>query len=448
MSKNVREVALDVLLKIEKKQAYSNLLLNDTIKKSKLSDRDTALLTEIIYGTIQRRDTIDFYLQPYTKKAKKMQDWVKVLLRLSIYQIVYLDKIPERAVVHEAVQIAKIRGHQGISGFVNGVLRNFLRNPLRSFSEIRDPVERLAVETSHPLWLVKRWINVYGAQETEKMCQTNLLAPQVTVRVNKLKGSVEQIKNKLEEEGISVRRGNLAEDSFIVEKGNVLHTNCFKNGEVTIQDESSMLVARALAPEENSVVLDACAAPGGKTTHLAERMNNKGKIIACDLHEHKVKLIQNATNRLGISIIEANVLDARKASTTYREESFDYILVDAPCSGFGVVRRKPDLKWTKKEEDIFAIANIQQEILHAVSPLLKRGGRLVYSTCTIDPEENEQIVDQFVRDHSQFEFDESLVNRLPEKLKVSKRLKTGQVTILPHDFDTDGFFIAAMIKKA
>lgn len=448
MSKNVREAALDVLLKIEKQNAFSNLLLNETIEKSQLSDRDVALLTEIVYGTVQRRDTLDFYLHTYTKKAKKIQDWVKILLRLSVYQIVYLDKIPERAVVHEAVQIAKRRGHQGISGFVNGVLRNFLRHPLRSFAEIENPIERLAVETSHPLWLVKRWVDVYGLEETEKMCKTNLLAPQVTVRVNKLKGSVEQIKNRLEEEGISVSYGHLSEDSFIIEKGNVARTKSFQEGYITIQDESSMLVSKALAPEPNSVVLDCCAAPGGKTTHLAEMMNNEGKVIACDIHEHKIKLIQKAKNRLGLANIETKLLDARNASEAFPNESFDYILVDAPCSGFGVIRRKPDLKWSKSERDILEIAKIQQEILQTVSKLLKPGGRLVYSTCTIDREENENMIEHFLRENAHFHLDETLENRLPEKLKCSKRWKKGQITILPHDFYTDGFFIAAMKKKS
>lgn len=447
MSKNVREVALDVLLQIEKNQAYSNLLLNQTIKKSSLQDRDVALLTEMIYGTIQRRDTLDFYLNPFTKKAKKIKDWVQILLRLSVYQIVYLDKIPERAVVHEAVNIAKKRGHQGISGMVNGVLRNFLRQELRSFSEIKDPVERLAVETSHPLWLVKRWVKQYGIEDTEKMCANNLKAPHVSVRVNRTKGTVEEAKQRLEEEGIAVRLGLLLEDSIIIEKGNVVHTNSFKEGYITIQDESSMLVARALAPQTGSKVLDSCAAPGGKTTHIAEQMNNEGEVIACDLHEHKIKLIKEISSRLDLSIIKPKVMDARKAQDHFEKESFDYILVDAPCSGLGVIRRKPDLKWSKTEKDILAITKIQQDILNSVAPLLKKGGFLVYSTCTVDKDENESTVRTFLEKNNDFIYDEEILNRLPKALKSIGRYEKGQITILPHDFDSDGFFITAMKKS-
>lgn len=445
MSKNVREVALDVLLQVEKNQAYSNLLLNEMIKKSKLHEKDIALLTEIIYGTIQRRDTLDFYLYPYTKQAKKLQDWVKILLRMSVYQIVYLNKIPDHAVVHEAVKIGKKRGHRGIAGMVNGILRNLLRHELRSFSEISDPLEQLAVKMSHPLWLVKRWVRQYGMEKAEKMCEQNLKPPHVTVRVNRMKASVEEVRQRLEEEGFSVRDGELSEDGLVIEKGNVAQSQCFKQGFITIQDESSMLVARALNPACGSIVLDCCAAPGGKTTHLAERMGNEGKVIACDLHEHKIKLINENKQRLGLSIIETKVLDARKAREIFPENHFDYILVDAPCSGLGVIRRKPDLKWAKTEQDIAAIVKIQQEILASVAPLLKPNGMLVYSTCTIDRTENEEIIGQFLQNHP-FILDDKLQSRMPEKVKEKGRLQNGQLTILPHDFHTDGFYIAAMKK--
>lgn len=447
MKKNVRELALEVLMKIEKNDAYSHILLNETIHKAPLNDRDIALLTEIVYGTIQRRDTLDFYLQPFTKNAKKIQLWVQMLLRLSVYQLVYLSKIPPHAVVHEAVEIAKKRGHKGASGFVNGVLRNFLRTPLRSFAEISDPIERIAVETSHPLWLVKRWVDVYGMDETEKMCKENVLTPKVSIRMNLWKASPEEIIEKLEKEGVFVTRGHLSEDSLLVEKGNVIRTRCFEEGYVTVQDESSMLVARALDPKPNATILDCCAAPGGKTTHIAERMNNEGKIIACDIHEHKLRLIEEAGHRLGISIIQTMALDARKADEAFAKESFDYILVDAPCTGFGVIRRKPDVKWRKTEKEIETMAAIQIQILRSAAKLLKQGGRLVYSTCTVERDENENIVEQFLKEHPHFEPDETLAGRLPKKIAAKGRLKNGQVTILPHDFHTDGFFIAAMVSK-
>ncbi|MDE5413018.1 16S rRNA (cytosine(967)-C(5))-methyltransferase RsmB [Alkalihalobacterium chitinilyticum] len=446
--KTIRDVALDVLLQIEKNQAYSNLLLNQTVKKANLDQRDVGLLTEIVYGTVQRRDTLDFYLEPFIKKGvKKLDDWVRVLLRLSLYQMIYLDRVPDRAIVHEAVTIAKRRGHQGISGMVNGVLRNVRRQELRSFDEVKDDVNRLAIETSHPLWLVRRLVAQYGFEEARQMCLTNLEPPQVTVRVNQTKASIEEAIELLSQEGIDTVRGYLSNDALIIEKGNVTHTEAFKNGVITIQDESSMLVARALAPEEGMHVLDCCAAPGGKSTHLAEQMNDKGRVTALDLHDHKVKLIQQLCERLQLKSVAGKTMDARLAKDSFEKASFDAILVDAPCSGLGVIRRKPDIKWTKSVKDIEAIQNIQKEILTAVVPLLKPGGRLVYSTCTIDRTENEEMVQWFLDSHDDFRLDSSLSERLPQHISEKAKFEEGSLTILPHHFNTDGFFITAMIKQ-
>lgn len=443
-TKNVREVALETLLQIENNQAYSNLLLNQTVKKGQILDKDIPLLTELVYGTVQRRDSLDYFLEPFIKKAKKMEGWVRMLLRLSVYQMVFLDKVPDRAILHEAVNIAKKRGHQGIAGFVNGVLRTIQREGIPDFSNVKNEQERLAKETSTPLWLIKRWVEQYGYEETAKMCQINLEPPHVSVRVNVLKATVEEAMEELKKEGIALARGDLSSDSIKILKGNVFHTTAFKAGMVTIQDESSMLVARALAPKENTTVLDCCAAPGGKTTHLAEQMNNKGTVIALDLHPHKVKLIDEAAERLELSVIKSQALDARKAGTVFAAEQFDAILVDAPCSGFGVIRRKPDLKWTKKEEDVEAISAIQRSILKSVAPLLKKGGRLVYSTCTIDRCENEEVVEEFLLENQEFQRDPTLGMRLPKKLEET--IQEGMVTILPHHYGTDGFFVASLIK--
>ncbi|WP_078430685.1 16S rRNA (cytosine(967)-C(5))-methyltransferase RsmB [Alkalihalobacterium alkalinitrilicum] len=446
--KTVREVALDVLLQIEKNQAYSNLLLNQTVQKSNLDPRDVGLLTEIVYGTVQRRDTLDFYLEPFIKKGKKkLEDWVLVLLRLSLYQMVYLDRVPDRAIVHEAVTIAKRRGHQGISGMVNGVLRNIRRQELRSFDEIKDETSRLAISTSHPLWLVKRLIKQYGTEVAEQICLTNLQPPQVTVRVNQTKVTVDEAMELLQGEGVDVERGHLSDDALIIKKGNVTHTNAFQNGIFTIQDESSMLVARALGLKEGMNVLDCCAAPGGKSTHLAERMNDNGRVVALDLHEHKVKLIDQLSNRLDLKSVQGMAMDARLASSHFENESFDAILVDAPCSGLGVIRRKPDIKWTKNAKDIEAIQKIQKEILTAVVPLLKQGGRLVYSTCTIDNSENEEMIQWFLDHFNEFTMDPSLNDRLPDHVSINVEMNEGSLTILPHHFQTDGFFITSMIKR-
>lgn len=442
---SVRDVAVEILLQIEKNQAYSNLLLNTMIKKHKVNEKDIGLLTEIVYGTIQRRDTLDYFLANFIKKAKKLELWVKILLRISLYQLVYLDRVPDRAVLFEAVEIAKKRGHKGIASLVNGVLRSIQREGLPDLNEISNENERLAIRTSHPLWLVDKWVKQFGFSETEKMCEANLIPPSQTARVNQMKVGVNDLIEQLNANDIPVRRGDLSEDAIKGLKGNLALTEAFTEGNLTIQDESSMLVARALNPKPGEMILDACAAPGGKSTHIAERMQGSGVVHSLDLHEHKVKLIKQQADRLSLNNIQAEALDSRKASERFEPESFDRILVDAPCSGFGVLRRKPDIKYTKTNDDIERLAELQLEILQEVAPLLKKGGVLVYSTCTIDKEENSDVVEAFLANHHEFSRVESLNAYLPEKIRPY--INKGEVQILPHYFGTDGFYIASLRKK-
>lgn len=448
MNKPVREVALEVLLQIEKNQAYSNLLLNQTVNKAKLDPRDVGLLTEIVYGTIQRRDTLDFYLQSFVKKGvDSLQDWVKVLLRLSIYQIVYLDRVPERAVVHEAVTIAKKLGHKGISGMVNGVLRSFLREGTPSLDTVDNELEKIALATSFPMWIVKRWADQYGVEITKAMCESSLVPPSVTVRVNRVKVTVDEALVLLQQDGLEVKRGDLSEDAIVIQKGNVFQTSVYRDGLVTAQDESSMLVGRAVGAEVGMKVIDACAAPGGKSTHIAEQMKDQGTVLSFDLHEHKVKLIREQASRLGLNSIKTEARDARKLKEHFGDQLFDRVLVDAPCSGFGVIRRKPDIKWSKALKDIEAIQTIQLDILKTAGTLVTSGGKLVYSTCTVDKDENEKVVHAFLKEHPEFELDKTLAERLPEKARNSERYQNGMITILPQDFETDGFFIASLVKQ-
>lgn len=442
---NVREVALDALIKLEQNQAYSNLLLQSVMKEKELSDQDKPLLTELVYGTLQNKLALDYMLTPFVKKPQKVAPWVMQLLRMSLYQMVYLEKIPDRAAIHEAVELTKKRGHKGISSLVNGVLRSVQREGVPAFDAIKDPVKRLSIETSHPLWLVQEWVEAYGFEAAESMCRIHLVPPKQTLRVNQMKKTRTALQQELMDAGIETELGDLSEDALKLMKGSIVSTPFFQEGFVTIQDESSMLVARALDPQPGEMVLDACAAPGGKSTHIAERMNDEGKIVSLDLHEHKVKLIKQAAKRLNLTHIEAKALDARKASDHYDDASFDRILIDAPCSGFGVIRRKPDMKYTKSSEDSARLATIQQSILHETAQLLKPGGTLVYSTCTMDPTENQQVIHAFLQEHQDFEPDLSLNERLPEQ--VAPFVQNGSVQILPHYFGTDGFFICSMRKK-
>ncbi|WP_424162488.1 16S rRNA (cytosine(967)-C(5))-methyltransferase RsmB [Bacillus amyloliquefaciens] len=442
---NVRELALEALEKLEQNQAYSNLLLTSVIKTNTLSDQDRGLLTELVYGTLQNKIALDYMLKPFIRKPNKVKPWVIQLLRLSAYQMEYLEKIPDRAAIHEAVEIAKKRGHKGIASFVNGILRSLQREGAPSFAEIEDPVLRLSTETSHPEWLVKEWVEAYGFEAAEKICRIHLVPPKQTLRVNRIKADKETLLNEMENAGLEAEAGDLSPDAIKLLKGSIASTEFFQNGQVSIQDESSMLVARALDPKPGETVLDACAAPGGKSAHIAELMQNEGSLTSLDLHRHKVKLIQEGAERLGLTIINAQTMDARKAGDAFGAERFDRILVDAPCSGFGVIRRKPDMKYTKTPEDSRRLSEIQLGILREIAPLVKKGGTLVYSTCTMDRTENEEVMHAFIQEHPEFEPDLSLEKRLPEKARPF--VQDGSLQILPHYFGTDGFFISSMRKK-
>ena len=443
--KNVRETAMDLLETIEKNQSYSNLLLNSTIEKNKIPAIDIGLLTELTYGTLQRKMALDYFLKPFIKSSKKLENWVLQLLRITLYQMVYLDKIPDRAAIFEAVEIAKKRGHKGIAGMVNGVLRNIQRQGLPSMDEISNPVERLAIETSHPEWLVLRWVNQFGYDKTKEMCEVNLTAPLQTARVNLTKTTVRECIEDLDEEGFHVEKSTIIPEAIRALRGNLAFSKAYKKGYITIQDESSMLVSYAVDANKNEKILDACAAPGGKSTHIAENMELTGVIYSLDLHEHKVKLINANASRLGLGNIKTMVMDSRQAGEQLEKESFDRVLLDAPCSGLGVMRRKPDMKYTKKEQDIYQLSTIQQTLLDSVSPLVKKGGILVYSTCTVDKEENQNTISKFLQDHPEFNLDETMKDRMPEP--IQPLVTDGYLQIFPQDFGSDGFFIACLRKK-
>lgn len=449
---NVREIALEVLIKVDKQKSYSNLELNKSLSNVDLSREDTNFLTEIVYGTIQRLNTIDWILQQFLKtNISKLDNWVKNLLRISIYQIWYLDRVPDHAIVNEAVNIAKKRGHRGISSMVNGVLRNILRNKDNiNYTSSKNESEKIALEFSHPEWLIKQFINDYGIDETRKLCKSNNNPPFQSIRVNNLKISTEEMLSILKDnlrDSAEISRSILSDSGIRIKSGgNLALTKWYREGLFTIQDESSMLVANILDPRANMTILDAAAAPGGKTTHIAEKMLNEGRIVALDLHEHKIELIRKTQKRLGFNIIEPECLDARNVGEEY-DVIFDRILLDAPCSGLGVIRRKPEIKWTKTVEDIKSLIKVQKTLLEKVSEVLKPGGVLVYSTCTISKEENQNIINSFIKDHPEFELDINIKSYLPDSLDFDIDVSGGMVQILPHNFNTDGFFISRMIKS-
>ncbi|MCM3784218.1 16S rRNA (cytosine(967)-C(5))-methyltransferase RsmB [Neobacillus mesonae] len=439
---------MQILTAVEQEGAYSNLLLNQVLNSASLSPADAGLATELVYGTIARRKTLDYFLESYVAKGlAKLQPWVRCLLRLSLYQILYLDRIPDHAAVSEAVNIAKRKGHQGISGMVNGVLRNILRNQgeLKIPSNL-PPAKRISLEHSHPEWLVERWIAQYGEETAEAMCKANNEAPPVSVRVNTTMISRDKLMKEMQDAGLIVEPSAISNDGIIVTSGgNMALTNWYKEGMLSIQDESSMLVAGAVDPKPGMKVLDCCAAPGGKTSHMGEKMEDRGQIIANDIHPHKIQLIQSQAERLGLASIETVCHDALDLAVSYEEASFDRILLDAPCSGFGVIRRKPDLKWSKSPEDVEAISTLQHQLLGTVAKLLKPGGVLVYSTCTTEQAENGRVVERFLQEHPDFA-SADIMDTVNEELRSSVTTDGLGLQILPHQFHSDGFYIARLTR--
>lgn len=399
-------------------ESFLNIALNEELKKSELKREDKDLCTTIVYGTIQNLLAIQYQLQPYIK-GKRVKKKIKTLLYLSLYQLIYLDKIPEYAVINEAVNIAKKQGYQ-TSKFVNAVLRNFVRNERRSLEGL-DELERISIETSHPLWMVKMFNKQYGLEKTKKICLEDNTPPTRSGRVNTLKAS----KEELLKEGC-FKEGTLSKDALLYNKGNLALTSYFKEGKVTIQDESSQLVARLLDPQKTDYVLDMCSAPGSKTTHLSALMENQGEIEAYDLYEHKVKLVEYNLRRLGVKNVHIQAGDSTKLKEVYPEKTFDRILLDAPCSGFGVLKRKPEIKY-HDSSIMDGLVSLQALLLENAYYLLKNDGTMVYSTCTINKKENELMIQKFIEKH-------------PDMEVIKQR------TILNYEYHTDGFFMCKMKK--
>lgn len=413
-----RTTALDVLIKYQNEQSYLNITLNDYLEKSLLSRNDKDLATRIVYGTIQNKLYLEYQLAPYIQ-GKKIKNREKMILLMSLYQLIFLDKVPDYAVIDEAVRLAKKRDNFA-GKFVNAILRNFLRNGKCEIDE-KDELKRISIETSHPLWIVKMLSKQYDLNIAKKICQHDNTPPTRAARVNILKTTKAQL---LTDENFEA--GNLSPDGLLYRAGNIANTDYFKNGLVTIQDESSQLIAPLLDPQPTDLVLDMCCAPGSKTTHLAAIMNNQGKIIAYDLFEHKIKLVEANLKRLGVNNVELHVGDATLLKEKYSEESFDKILLDAPCSGLGVMKRKPEIKYHDSGA-MDTIIPLQAKLLDNAYYLLKKNGKMVYSTCTINKKENEQMIKQFL-------------DKYPD-VKIIEEKK-----ILPYVYDSDGFYMCKLEK--
>lgn len=449
--KTAREAALDTLVKVHVAEAYSNLQLNRALRDAQLDRPDAALATELVYGTIQRLNTLDYWLQQFVAKGfHKLEPWVLQLLRMSAYQLLYLDRIPPHAAVNEAVQLAKKRGHAGISGMVNGVLRALVRG--RASLSVPDDgsVGSIALRESHPEWLVARWASAYGAARAAAICHANNMPPKASLRVNRLRATRETALAELAAEGYKAEPSALCPYGIIVDRGgNLAEASGYLAGHWSVQDESAMLVAEAAAPQPGMDVLDCCAAPGGKSVHLAELMGDQGRIWANDIHPFKAKLIEDQAARLGLRSITVTTGDAAELGERFAPGSFDVAVLDAPCSGFGVIRRRPEIKWTKSPEDVAAIAGVQRLLLDAAAELVRPGGVLLYSTCTIERQENEEQISQFLERHSAFRLDPQWPDAVLAPLQragVAGGDFSGMIQLLPDQFGSDGFFIARLRK--
>lgn len=433
--KTVREKVAQILTDIEKDDTYLQLALKKELDT--LEAKDKGFANELIYGTIKWRLRLDYVLDQFSKTpVKKMKPFVRQLMRMSVYQILFLDKVPASAAINEAVKIMHKRKMSNLSGFVNGVLRNIDRNK----SEITYP--NLSVYYSIPEWIITRWMKYYGEMETKAICESLSQRARVCIRINTLKTTKDKVKALLSEEGITVlEEGFLPESLYIHAPSGIHHSPSFKAGLWTVQDESAMLVGHVLGPEKGDEILDVCSAPGGKTVHLAELMQNEGHIIGADIHEHKIELIEKNAKRLGASIVEGKLQDGMLINEDWKEK-FDKILLDAPCSGLGIIKRKPDIRYAKDETAIRDINNIQRKLLKNAINYLKKDGILVYSTCTLTQEENQNMVEYALSLGLQLD---AIPYDMPACLKPYIK-DNAYIEILPHVTDTDGFFMARFRK--
>jgi len=449
----IREIALNILVKIDYKKGYINIILNNLLEKNKVSVRDAAFINEITYGVVRNRNRLDWVIsQLSTKDLADTPIWIRNILRMGVYQLLFLDKVPDYAVCNESVQLAKKYGNPKVAKFVNSILRNIIRDRENICWPDKDKETALYISVvySHPYWIIERWLKRFGFKDTIEICKANNKIPSLVIRTNTLKISRSDLKKILEKENIPVKEGIFTEEALYL-KGlpNITKFPTYKEGLFQIQDEASILVSHLVAPLPGEFIIDVCSAPGGKTTHLAQLMNNNGTILAFDANKTRLSMVEDNCQRLGINIVKAQLNDVTKLNINYINKA-DKVLVDVPCSGLGVLRRKPDLKWqTFNLKRFQELSRLQGEILSTASNYVKVGGRLIYSTCSTEPEENEEIVCKFLDKNHNFEL-EDLSDFIKERrLKVYKPSQKKFFQIYPglSDLDLDGFFMAKMIRK-
>ena len=430
---SVKYVAMKLISFVDK-GSYSNIVLNDAFKEFYLTAKEKAFITEIFYGVLRNKNFLDYMIEKNTKVIKK--EWIRNLLRISIYQLTFMSS-DAKGVVWEATEIAKKHGI-AISKFINGTLRNYLRNKDLEIKKLHDE-KNYEILYSIPQYFCDILEKQYGSENLNQAIISLKKIPYLSVRVNKLKYSEEEFEEFLKERDIQIIKK--VDSVYYVNSGLIINSKEFKEGKIIIQDASSYLAAKNLGVKSDDLVLDICAAPGGKTAVLAEEMENKGEIIAIDIHQHKKKLIEENMKKLGIDIVKATVLDARNVNKQGRK--FDKILVDVPCSGYGVIRKKPEILYTKNRENVEELVLLQLEILNSAADILKDGGELIYSTCTIISQENTENVEKFLNERKEFKV--KALN-IPENVS-GEYDKLGGFSINYKEEIMDNFYIIKLIKE-
>jgi 16S rRNA (cytosine967-C5)-methyltransferase len=432
---------------VEEQDAFAEPLLDTALSHARLMNiRDRSLITQVVYGTLRMRGHMDWIIgHLYKGDYLSMDVSIKNIMRTGLYQLLFTDRIPDFAVVDEAVEITK-KMHPAGSGLVNAILRNAIRKKgTIAYPDMKkDPAHHISVLHSHPLWMVKKWIEILGVEETALLCKANNEIPLAVLRVNTIKTTREKLIDECSRQGMDVKVTVFSPDGMILSHPAmpIRETAFYSAGHIQVQDEASQLISRLVDPKPGENVLDVCSGTGGKTTHLAALMNNRGRITAFDISEKKIADLKKNAERLGVINIDTKTGDARKMQEEAIYGSFDRILVDAPCTGLGTLRRNPEIKWRTKEEDPKKFSALQKTILASAAQYLRKGGFLIYSTCTITSDENEEVIDDFIVHHKDF-----ICVHPPDAINSFLIGDMGYFKSYPHKHGTDGFFGAVLVKN-
>ncbi|WP_413172084.1 16S rRNA (cytosine(967)-C(5))-methyltransferase [Anabaena azotica] len=439
---NSRQVAF-IALKEVHKGAYADVALDRVLQKYKLPDNDRRLMTELVYGSVRRQRTLDAIIDQFaTKKSHQQPPELRTILHIGFYQLRYQEKIPASAAVNTTVELAKANGFSGLTGFVNGLLRQYLRLVETSSEPLKlpeNPVERLGILHSFPDWIIEVWLKQLGLEETEKLCAWMNKTPTIDLRVNILKSSLEQVELAFESAGVLVKRiPHLPQALRLIgNNGAIQNLPGFAEGWWTVQDSSAQLVGHLLDPKPGNVVIDVCAAPGGKTTHIAELMGDKGKIWACDKTASRLRKLKENAQRLNLQSIEICTGDSRNLTQFYNIA--DCVLLDAPCSGLGTMHRHADARWRQTPASVQELSQLQKELLSHTANFVKTGGVLVYATCTLHPAENEEVISEFLAANPHWQIE-------PPSIDLGNFTSPGWLKVWPHQRDMDGFFMVRLRK--